>query len=532
MNPLSRRDFLHRSTQAALSAYALGGLGTLSASPAQAATAPNIVLIVADDLGWNDVGYHGGPVLTPNIDSLAAQGTQLDRFYAWPLCSPSRTALMTGRSPVRLGITEPITPESGLVGVPLEEHLLPQTFQAAGYQTWMCGKWHLGEEEGYRPDQRGFDHFYGLLGGQVDYYSHTSGRLDWQRNGETIREEGYTTFLLADEAVSLIETRDTEHPFLLYLSFNAPHAPLAAPQEFIDRYAAIDDPQRRTFAAMVDAMDGAIGQVLAALDREDLDKDTLVLFVSDNGANDGQGGDNTPLRGGKGQAFEGGIRTPAVLRWPGTVAAGQSSDQIVAAVDLFPTLAGAVGIAPQNEQPFDGNNRWKQVLGDQEKSAPEALVFVGSQTSAVLDGQWKLVRTPRGDSLYDIFADPTESQNLAPENPLVVQDLAALLEAGLVPDPTAVEEASSRPVAFMLAQNHPNPFNASTTISFEIPSDQYVVLEIFNTTGQKIATLTDQPLAAGRHTITWKAAGLASGTYFAAIDAGDATEKITMSLIK
>ena len=530
MPALSRRAFIDRTARTALSAYALGHLGLPAALAAQ--TAPNIVVIAADDLGWNDVGYHGSPIRTPNIDGLAARGTQLDRFYAWPVCSPTRAAFLTGRSPDRLGVTEPITGDSESHGLPLDEHLLPQTLSAAGYQTWICGKWHLGEDEGYRPHERGFDHFYGHLGGQIDYYEHTSGRIDWQRNGRTVREEGYSTYLLADEAVSLIAGRDTDRPFFLYLPFNAPHTPLAAPQELIDGYADIDAPERRTFAAVVEAMDQSIGQVLDTLDAQGLTDNTLVLFFSDNGANSGQGGDNAPLRGNKGQAFEGGIRTPAVLRWPGVIPGGAVAGQTVAVMDLFPTLAAAAGVATHNSRPFDGQSRWDALKGSAENTPPAALVVLGTQVSAVFDGPWKLVRTPRGDFLYDVIADPDESEDRAAENPAVAQNLGALLDAAAAEDPTAVADTHTEPMTVQLAQNYPNPFNAATAIRFSLPDAAHVSLRIFNGAGQPVATLADRPLAAGSHALAFNAAGLPSGPYFAELRTGASVRRIKMSLIK
>ena len=188
-------------------------------------------MFVSDDMGWNEVGYHGSKIATPHIDGLAKEGVQLDRFYVHPICSPTRTALMTGRSPARFGITGPI----GRGVVPLDEHFLPQTFQKAGYQTFMVGKWHLGERsDDHAPNARGFDHFYGCLGGVIDYYTHRRGRgLDWQRNGKPVIEEGYSTDLFAAEAIRLLKNRDQKKSVFLYLPFNAPHQPAQAPDVLI-----------------------------------------------------------------------------------------------------------------------------------------------------------------------------------------------------------------------------------------------------------------------------------------------------------
>ena len=198
---------------------------------------PNLVIFLADDLGWNDVGYHGSEIQTPRIDALVREGVELDRFYAYPICSPTRVALMTGRSPISIGIGRPVP---GFVkGLPTDEHLMPQSFRAAGYQTFLTGKWHLGADHVmYWPQNRGFDHFYGHLMGTLHYTTHVlGGRLDWQRNGKTVREEGYTTRLIADEAVRLIENRDPKRPVFLYVAFNAPHSPLVAPEETTAKYS-------------------------------------------------------------------------------------------------------------------------------------------------------------------------------------------------------------------------------------------------------------------------------------------------------
>ncbi|MCP5119443.1 MAG: sulfatase-like hydrolase/transferase, partial [bacterium] len=258
-----------------------------------------------------DGGYHGSEIRTPHIDSIASRGIKLERFYAYPMCSPTRAALLTGRSAVELGVHGPISPRAPH-GLPTDEHLLPQAFKNAGYQTYMTGKWHLGlGHVNYFPQNRGFDHFYGHLGPSLDYFSRIiAGGLDWQRNGATVREEGYTTELLTAEAVKLIRERDQDRPLLLYVTFNAVHAPLQAPQAYVDRYPNIENPRRRTYAAMTTAMDDGIGRILATLDAEKITADTLILFISDNGGGRGAAS-NVPLRSGKGSIFEGGIRVPA-----------------------------------------------------------------------------------------------------------------------------------------------------------------------------------------------------------------------------
>ena len=448
MRTFSRRRFLRTTFTGSLSAWALSHLGV----SAEAQTRPNLVLIVSDDQGWGDVGYHGADIETPNIDQLVKEGVELDRFYAFPICSPTRVALMTGRSPNRMGISIPIEP--GRPKPPLDEHFMSQSFQDAGYQTWISGKWHLGGdgegEEPYRPNQRGFEYAYGLNSGFVDYYKHTHREIhDWYRNGEEIREDGYSTELIANEAIQKLKQRNKNRPFMLYLPFNAPHGPRQAPKELIEKYGNVENENRRVYSAMVDAMDQAIGRVLTTLDEEGLRNDTLVVFFSDNGGSTRGGANNGSLRGGKGSVFEGGTRVPAVLRWPGVLPEGRKSEQVVSVMDLFPTLATGLGIAPKNDKPFDGRNVWDQIRGVKEDVAPEGMVMARSQTEgAVWDGPWKLV-TQSDDKtmLFRIEEDPNEEQDLSASYPEVVKRLTPRLN----------EMTQTLPKTIRRQQNQTNP---------------------------------------------------------------------------
>ena len=394
------------------------------------AAPPNIVLFVADDMGWNEVGYHGSKFATPNIDRLAKEGTRLDRFYVHPVCSPTRAALMTGRSPARFGVLGPI----GRGVVPVDEHFLPQTFQKAGYQTFMTGKWHLGTAgPEYAPNARGFDHFYGCLGGVIDYFTHRSHRrLDWQRNGKTIDEEGYSTDLFAAEAIRLLKARKKKNPVFLYVPFNAPHQPAQAPEALLEKN------RQRGFvgrplgqAAAIEAMDAAIGQVLTALKDEGMAKDTLVMFFSDNGSGllrrrgvpEGQ----LALRGGKGSVLEGGIRVPAVLRWPGVIRAGAKCEQLISAQDLMLTLCAAAGIKPANQKLLDGVNLWPAIAANKPMARAPVVVAGRYGEFAVLHGQWKLI-VDRGEvSLFDVRKDPAESKEVSAQHPLIAAELAEVL---------------------------------------------------------------------------------------------------------
>ena len=428
---------------------------------------PNVVIFLADDLGWADVGYHGEDVIeTPSIDRLAREGAQLDRFYSTPICSPTRAALMTGRDPMRLGVAYGVIMPWMTNGIHPDEHFMPESFRAAGYQTAMVGKWHLGHaQETYTPRARGFDHFYGHLHTEVGYFPPfgNQGGRDFQRNGETIEDEGYETFLLADEASRWIRERDADKPFFLYVPFIAPHTPLDAPEDLLEKYADMKDDRqparsqqtdesrmfrklllqksaRPVYAAVVDAMDQAIGRVLDTLDAEGLAEDTIVLFFSDNGgaAYATGGADNVPLRGGKGDTFEGGIRVVSVMRWPARIEAGSKMTSIMSAMDVFPTLTEAAGIEAGNEFDLDGRSLWPAIAEGREMPRKE-LLFFASETPihgvfnlTGFDDQWKLVqRIEQGLVSADVESwlfrtdiDPEERINLAEKHAEKVREMA------------------------------------------------------------------------------------------------------------
>lgn len=434
-----------------------------------APTAPNVVVILADDMGWNDVGYHGSEIRTPHIDRLAAEGLELDRFYAQPACSPTRAALLTGKSSQALGIYSPLS-KLNPTGLPLTEKLMPEYFRDAGYQTFLVGKWHLGfREPAYRPTARGFDHFYGHLTGGIGFWDHVhGGGLDWQRNGETLREEGYSTHLMADEIDRLIARRDPSKPMFLYAAFNAPHLPNEAPEENIAQYAHIDDPNRRVHAAMVSELDAAIGQLMATLDEQGMLENTLVWFMSDNGglnpaanseamvrwsrrledwfgrplpftllefvrtnALDG-GSDNTPLRKGKKSIYEGGARVPSVIYWKGGVSPSLSS-QMVTVRDVLPTLLEAVSVpggdgSIESVADFHGANQWLSMISGVPKQAPDYLINA-ADGEALYRYPWKLLALKSGDiELYRLDNDPTESVDLSTAQPEKMAELQQALD--------------------------------------------------------------------------------------------------------
>jgi len=489
-------------------------LATLAASPATAAPEqPNVVVFLADDLGWADVGFRGGPIDTPSIDRLAREGAQLDRFYTTPICSPTRAALMTARDPMRLGVAYGVILPWHTIGVHPDEHFMPQSFQAAGYQTAMVGKWHLGHaQQTYHPNERGFDHFYGHLHTEVGYFPPFSnqGGKDFQKNGVSIDDEGYETFLLADEASRWIRARNEERPFFLYMPFIAPHTPFDAPDDLKAKYADLEDDRkparskntdqtrqlarlmmiesaRPMYAAVVDGLDQAVGRVLATLDEQGIAENTIVLFFSDNGgaAYAMGGADNEPLRGGKGETFEGGIRVVATLRWPGRIPAGTKVESIMSVMDVFPTLAEAAGVEVGSTRKLDGRSLWPAIAEGKKTPRDDYLFFTsetpirGAFSLTAFDDEWKLVQEVRQgllsadvtSYLFRIQEDPNEYNNLAAEEPSVVARMAAAIHdwrslypvAGtrteLVPPPgwRAPKDWATYPIPLDQLQDEPAP---------------------------------------------------------------------------
>lgn len=416
-------------------------LVVLSAVAVQAAPAkPNIVYILSDDQGWKDVGYHGSDIRTPNIDELAATGMRLEQFYAQPMCTPTRAALMTGRYPFRYGLQTLVIPSSHTYGLPTDEWLLPQALKEAGYTTAIIGKWHLGHADPkYWPRQRGFDLQYGPLIGELDYFTHEQhGVVDWYRDNQKVIEEGYTTTLFGNAAVEFINHHDTATPFYLYLAFNAPHTPYEAPPEYLDQYQDIADPHRRAYAGAITAMDDQIGRVLDALEARGMRENTIVVFQSDNGGTrdarlSGEGDmsgavipcDNGPYREGKGSLYEGGTRVIALVNWPGHVEAGMT-DGIVHVVDMYPTLAHLAGASTAKAKPLDGLDVWPTISSGATSPRTEVVYNVESLRAGLRQGDWKLIwraPLPSEPELYDIAEDPYETQDLAAENPEKVAEL-------------------------------------------------------------------------------------------------------------
>ena len=483
--PNRAKRFLGR----ALCAVAVTGLvfaTSRASTPAQAAglradRPPNVIVILADDLGHYDLSIAGNPLVkTPNIDSIGQQGVRFATGYAADaVCAPSRAGLLTGRYPQRYGfeylpylegfqkvrdgtyggdrhksVILPVTaPPPEKNGLPVTEATLAELLKARGYRTAAIGKWHLGYAPQLTPTQRGFDEFVGVLGGSslyarqddpntasarlpasaIDNYLWANRTATIQRNGKNGPLDGYMTDVLADAAVDFIG-RNKDDPFFVYLAFTAPHNPLQAPKAIYDRLDHIKDERARVYYAMIEAMDVAVGRVLAELDRTGLADDTIVIFTSDNG-----GAiyheiptENLPYRGWKTTFFEGGVNVPFLMRWPAKLKPGQTVTGVASALDVVPTVTAAAGASLPSDREYDGRDLLPVLTGAAANDLAErTLVWRKEDYRAIRHGHWKLqtARYPEKVWLYDLETDPTERYNLAERMPEKVRELQALYAA-------------------------------------------------------------------------------------------------------
>ena len=439
----------HRIILAIVVVCTTGAFAAEPIAPAKPAR-PNIVYFLVDDLGSADVGFMGSKdVRTPNIDRLAKEGVVLQSFYVQPVCSPTRAALLTGRYATHTGVYTVVRPGAPW-GLPLAERTLPKALREAGYTTAICGKWHLGEfQPQYMPTHRGFDHQYGHMFGALDYFTHIrDGKPDWYRDDKPLQEEGYTTHLVAKEACRLIREQPADKPLFLYVPFNGVHAPYEVPPEYKKAFPNLSG-NRQTMAAMLAAVDEAIGQITTALTEKGLRENTLIVFSSDNG---GPAPDrvsrNTPLRAGKGTIYEGGIRACAFATWPGHIPAGTTVKEPMHAVDWYPTLLKLAGASLEQKLALDGLDVWP-MLTEGAKSPHDAILLAGTVPSkaAIRMGDWKLLlnaseqnaeeASPSGDQatakveLYNLAEDISESKDLAASRPEKVKEMRTRLEVFL-----------------------------------------------------------------------------------------------------
>jgi arylsulfatase A-like enzyme len=442
---MTRRDFLAASAVAPLVA---------------ANALPNLIVIYTDDQGIGDVGCYGHPeVKTPNLDRLAATGARFTNWYSnSPVCSPSRGSLMTGKYPENHGMLDVLqsTAKFNTPGLKPKEVTLAGELKRAGYRTAHFGKWHIGSAAHSRPLAVGFDEFVGFYSGWTDYLSHryyTLGRGQseilhdlWRNEQELWADNEYQTELLGREARQFVSRQSKAQPFYMNLWFGAPHYPMIAPQKYIDRFPASMDRDRRMHLAMVAAVDDMVGVVLSELRKRGLEDNTVVYFQSDNGATQEtradhqgrpyRGGSNAPFRGWKEGLFEGGIRMPALMRYPGRIRAGKVVEGVGMAMDILPTFLSMAGLpVPQG---IDGKDQSAMITGDG-KSSHDAVHWLYKDSRAVRRGPWKLIENPpqypddphgKPDSKYwltNLEQDITESRNLATAEPARLAELTALL---------------------------------------------------------------------------------------------------------
>ena len=408
---------------------------------------PNVVIIVADDMGYADIGVQGSrDIPTPNIDALAAGGTRFTNAYvSGPYCSPTRAGLMTGRYPQRFGheFNLGVGPNFSERGLPLTERTMADRLKAAGYRTALFGKWHLGSAERFHPMSRGFDEFFGFLAGEHSYLEPMPNGFNPLLDGRSpVQETPYLTDALADRAADFIR-RNQSRPFFLYLAFNAVHTPMHATDKYLARFSHIADQQRRTYAAMLSAMDDGIGKTIAALRAANLEGNTLIFFFSDNGGptmagTTINGSRNTPLRGSKRQTWEGGIRVPFIIQWKGHLPEGKTDGRPIIQLDVLPTVMTAAGVTPQRDWQLDGVNLLPFLTGAASGSPHDTLYWRLGDNMAIRIGDWKLVKTHEGPlgsdpavlsdlsgaELFNLADDIGEDRNVAASHPEKVRELA------------------------------------------------------------------------------------------------------------
>lgn len=442
-----------------LRAVAVSLLCTSFAAHAAAAGKPNILLIVADDLGWSDVGWHGGFGKTPVMDRLVREGVELDQHYVQPVCTPTRTALMSGRYPGRFG-PQALAP-SNLRAMPLGTVTLASALKSVGYHTHQTGKWHLGARPEWCPNHYGFDTSYGTLTGAADPWTHKYRKGSpyedtWHRDGKLFHEEGNATELVAAEALRHIEA--AKGPWFVYVPFHAVHTPVDAPPEYKKLYEGVkfhDDPQKQDsrlrMAAMVSQIDAKIGQFVTALEKSGQRQDTLIIFTSDNGGieslkNNYAGSvghsplnsENDPLRGQKNTLYEGGTRVCAFANWPGRLKP-QKLTRPMHVVDWLPTLASVAGYQPEKDLRWDGLSQWAALTGAPADPAPRMIYIAKTNERSLRLGDWKLIRPAKGQpELYNIAADPYETTNLAGREPAQMAELKDRLDAEYAKDDPAL----------------------------------------------------------------------------------------------
>jgi arylsulfatase A-like enzyme len=432
-------------------------------SVAKDAPRPNIIFMMADDLGWADVEFHGGNVPTPNLKQLLGEGVELRQHYVAPVCSPTRTGLMTGRYWSRFGVTTP----TNSLALPFETVTVAKALGEAGYETCITGKWHLGSKSEWGPNHFGFDHSYGSMAGGVTPWSHFYKQgpfsVTWHRNEEFITEQGHVTDLIAKEAIQWLETRSDDKPFFLYVPFTAVHLPIREPEAWMARVPnEISGEVPRHYAACILHLDDAVGRIVEAVKKAGKSDNTLIVFTSDNGGSTAENndtkypddncpngklpGNNLPLRGAKGDLYEGGTRVPTIARWPGKLEAGTSCETAVHIVDWMPTFCHLAGSkADATKLKWDGANIWPAISGTGSLAA-RSLYSAGTsfRSQALRRGDWKLIVFAGRDGtegrveLFNITEDPNEKNDLAKSNLDKTAEMKRELQAAAAVDRDAM----------------------------------------------------------------------------------------------
>ncbi len=436
---------------------------------AKANNQPHIIYILVNDLGWRDVGFHGGRVPTPHIDALSNSGARLESFYTLPYSSSTRAALLTGRYPHRFGLQTKSILSWSTFGLPMDERLLPQALNIAGYRTAMLGSWLLGHaERSQLPTQRGFDYFYGNLSPVGDHLKkiNTIGLTDWFEGEKQMTEFGSATDLLGNKSKALIEAHESSKPLFMMISFPSPGMPLQVPDRLTTKHSHIEDKATQIYLAMITQVDEAVGKIIEALDKKQMRKNTIVIFHSDNGgavkrkylSGDGDTdktvSDNGPFRSGSGSLYEGGVRVPAIISWPGQIQPTISTER-AHITDMYTTLLKIAGASlSKNDQvkPIDGIDLSPALLENQLLPQRTLILNVNEFGGAVLKNNWKLINVstlPSQTELYDIGNDPSEELNVARQHPEIVEELSGtLLEASWEMAPSLYLDDLSKPSGY------------------------------------------------------------------------------------
>lgn len=437
-----------------LTGMGLAAMALVAADPVKAKTPPNFVFLLADDLGWADVAFHGGNAPTPHLDRLARGGLELGRHYVAPMCTPTRTGLLTGRCWSRFGVTAPQNERA----LPWDTVTLPRALKEAGYDTCLTGKWHLGSLPEDGPNRFGFDHSYGSLAGGVSPWNHRYKQgpytRTWHRNGQLLEEPGHVTDLITAEAVRWLETRG-DAPFFLYVAFTAVHLPVKEPAEWLARVPeTIHGDVPRHYAASIMHLDDAVGRILAALEKRGTRQDTVVVFASDNGGSAAENndpkypddqcpsgplpGNKRPWRGKKGDLYEGGTRVPTIVSWPGEIQTGRVETP-VQIVDWMPTFCALAGRRPERDLKWDGVDL--TALLTRRQPPPERSLYAVApnwQARSLHFGEWKVIEQGQGRDprflLFNLARDPAETENLAAREPARLAEMLRKMDVAAAAD--------------------------------------------------------------------------------------------------